>query len=137
METMTTVAINPQRYGKLLAKTLPVVIRTEEENTRLLAEVRKLMAKGDALSPEEEELLRLMVKLIEDYEERNYQLKEATPHEVLRELMRVRGARQRDLWNVFGSKGIASEVCNGKRGISKKQAKTLGEFFHVSPALFF
>lgn len=41
-----------------------------------------------------------------------------------------------DLWPVFGSKGIASEVPRGKRGISKTQAKALGEFFHVSPELF-
>ena len=41
-----------------------------------------------------------------------------------------------DLWKLFGSKGVASEVVNGKRGISKAQAKALAEFFHVSPELF-
>jgi len=29
-----------------------------------------------------------------------------------------------------------SEAVNGKREISKSQAKALGEFFHVSPELF-
>ncbi|NJR75472.1 MAG: transcriptional regulator, partial [Scytonema sp. CRU_2_7] len=29
-----------------------------------------------------------------------------------------------------------SEIINGKRGISKAQAKVLGEFFHISPRLF-
>ena len=38
---------------------------------------------------------------------------------------------------IFGSQGVASEVLNGKRGISKAQAKALGEFFKVSPRLFF
>jgi HTH-type transcriptional regulator / antitoxin HigA len=38
---------------------------------------------------------------------------------------------------VFGSQGIVSEVLSGKRSISKAQAKALGEFFKVSPTLFF
>jgi len=36
----------------------------------------------------------------------------------------------------FGSKGITSEVLNGKRGISKEMARKLGEIFHVPPAVF-
>ena len=51
--------------------------------------------------------------------------------------MSQRGLKQKDLVSVFGSQGIASEVLNGKRDISKAIAKALGEFFHVSPALFF
>lgn len=38
---------------------------------------------------------------------------------------------------VIGSRGVVSLVVNGKRGISKAQAKALGEFFHVSHTLFF
>lgn len=134
---MTAVAaINHQRYGRLLTKTLPSVIETEEENERMVAEVDALFAKGDDLSPEEEKLLKLMVLLIEDYESRTYQLKTAAPHEVLQELMQARGLKQRDLWQILGSKGVTSEVINGKRGISKRQAKALGDFFHISPVLF-
>jgi HTH-type transcriptional regulator / antitoxin HigA len=51
--------------------------------------------------------------------------------------MNDRGLKQKDLLGVFGSQGVASEVVNGKRSISKSQAKALGEFFHVSPTLFF
>ena len=40
------VKINPQRYGRLLARVLPVRIETEEENDRMLREVRKLIEKG-------------------------------------------------------------------------------------------
>jgi hypothetical protein len=29
--------VNPKRYGRLLARKLPAVIRTEEENERLIA----------------------------------------------------------------------------------------------------
>ena len=133
---MSTAVINPARYKRLLSKAMPVVIETEEENDRMLAEVEKLMAKGESLSPEEDALLRLMVTLIQDFEERFYQPREATPLEILRHLMDARDLRQSDLVKVFGSKGITSEVINGKRGISKSQAKALAKFFNVSAELF-
>jgi len=78
----------------------------------------------------------LLAILIEGYEDEHYQLQAATTHEILNELMLVRELKQKDLLEIFGSKGITSEVINGKRGISKSQAKALGDFFHVSPALF-
>ncbi len=37
---------------------------------------------------------------------------------------------------IIGSKGVVSEVVNGKREISKAQAKALGDFFHVDAGLF-
>jgi HTH-type transcriptional regulator / antitoxin HigA len=124
------------RYKRLLSQTMPVVIESEQENERMLAVVEKLMEKGEHLSPEEEKLLKLFARLIEDFEQRYYQPKEAAPLEVLHHLMDVRGVKQNHLWEVFGSKGIASEVLNGKRGISKTQARALADYFHVPADLF-
>ncbi|HLG13279.1 MAG TPA: transcriptional regulator [Blastocatellia bacterium] len=133
---MTVAAnIDPRKYGRLLARTLPVVIETEADNERMLAEADRLMDK-DKLSPEESKLFDLMVRLIEDFEERHYQINASTPHGILRELMAARGVTSKDLWGLFGSKGTASEVINGKRSISKAHAKALGEFFRVSAELF-
>ncbi len=115
---------------------MPVIIETEQENERTLKVIEKLMEKGENLSPEEEKLLKLLTSLVEDFEERYYRPREATPLEVLHHLMESRGAKQTDLWNVFGSKGIASEVLNGKRGISKTQARALANYFHVQADLF-
>lgn len=128
--------IDPQKYGKLLARVRPTLIRTEEENERMLTLVTQLMAKGNALTPEEGELLRLVGKLVADFEEKFYHLDNASPHEVLRELMDARGLKQSDISRVLGSKVRASEVINGKRAISKAQAKVLAEFFNVSAELF-
>lgn len=129
------VEVNLRRYGRLLAATVPGVIKTEQENERLLAEVDKLMRKK-SLSPEEEKLLDLLVALIEDFEEQHYQLNASTPHAILKELMEARGVKASELWKLFGSKGVASEVINGKRAISKAQAKALAEYFKVSADLF-
>ena len=123
------------QYGKLLSRVLPAVIETEKENQRMLAELNKLMDKPN-LSPAESKLFDLMVRLIEDFEEQHYELNASTPNGILRELMEARGVKQRDLWELFGSKGTASEVINGKRSISKTQAKALGKYFRVSPELF-
>lgn len=102
----------------------------------MLALVEQLMAKGNSLTPEEGELLSLIGKLIADFEAEFYHLDDAEPHEVLQELMAARGLKQGDLAQLLGSKGRVSEVVNGRRAISKAQAKTLANFFHVSPELF-
>src|ERR1044072_2153867 len=128
--------IDPVRYRRLLSRTMPVVIETEEENERMLTVVEKLMNKGENLSAEEEKLLKLLARLIEDFEQRVYHPPEADPLEVLHPLMEARGIKQSQLWEVFGSKGIASEVLNGKRGISKTHARALADYFHVPADLF-
>jgi HTH-type transcriptional regulator/antitoxin HigA len=128
--------INETRYRRLLSRTMPVVIETEEENERMLAIVEKLMDKGENLLPEEDKLLKLLARLIEDFEKQYYQPEDATPLEVLQHLMESRDVKQTHLWEVFGSKGIASEVLNGKRGISKTHARALADYFHVTADLF-
>jgi HTH-type transcriptional regulator / antitoxin HigA len=126
-----------QEYCRLLTVVQPKVIETEEENEFYLAEVSKLMQLGENLSPAQEQLLKLLVNLIENFEDQQYQLNPATPLEILQEFVSDRGLKQKDLLSVFGSQGIVSEVLSGKRSISKAQAKSLGEFFKVSPTLFF
>ena len=128
--------IDPARYRRLLSRTMPVVIETEEENERMLVTAEKLMKKGENLSAEEEKLLKLLARLIEDFEQRYYRPNEAEPLEVLHHLMEARGVKQSQLWELFGSKGIASEVLNGKRGISKTHARALANYFHVPVDLF-
>lgn len=128
--------IDPTRYKRLLSQAMPVIIETEAENERMLKVIEKIMDKGENLSPEEEKLLKLLTRLVEDFEERYYHPRDASPLEILQHLMEAREVKQTHLWEVFGSKGIASEVLNGKRGISKSHAKALAEYFHVQADLF-
>ena len=128
--------IDPARYRRLLSRTMPVVIETEEENARMLTIVEKLMKKGENLTAEEEKLLKLLARLVEDFELRYYKPRDAEPLEVLHHLMEERGIKQSQLWDLFGSKGVASEVLSGKRGISKTHARALADYFHVPADLF-
>ncbi len=134
--SVTQSKIDPLRYSRLVAKARPAVIKTEEENNRMLALVERLMAKGESLTAEEGELLELLSSLIADFEEKTYAIKEPSPLAMLRHLMDARGLTAKDLWDVLGSKGVTSEVLNAKRGLSKTHIKKLATFFNVSPELF-
>jgi HTH-type transcriptional regulator/antitoxin HigA len=133
---MSNAAINETAYAKLLRKTLPRPIRTEEDNKRYLRLVEHLMDLGERLAPEQRDLMDLLVMLIERFEAERYSLNAASPAEMLRELMQARGMKPAGLAALIGSKGVASEILNGKRGLSKTNIKRLAEYFHVSPEVF-
>lgn len=130
------------KYIKLLEDTVPTLIEDEDDYRRIGSEVSRIKAQGEDLTPEEVKLLKLLLSLMQQYENSRLQQispEDATvpPHAVLRELMNIRGLKQKDLQQFFGGhKSNTSAVLNGNRPISKEQAKALGEFFHVSPALF-
>ena len=128
--------INRRKYGTLLANTLPRVIETPEELERLTREIEPLLNKGDRRTAEEEELCRLVLKLIDDYQREHQLIPRLQPHELLQSLLEESGKRQVDLLPVFGSRSRVSDAVNGKREISKAQAKRLGELFQLSPAAF-
>jgi HTH-type transcriptional regulator/antitoxin HigA len=127
--------INEARYAKLLAKTLPRPIRTEKENQRMTELLLKLDERED-LTVEEEQLAEMLAILIEDFEAKHCPLAPVLPHEALKELMEERGLRHSDISVVLGNKGVTSEILNGKRSVSKTQAKKLAEFFRVPVELF-
>ncbi|MGL5941476.1 MAG: helix-turn-helix domain-containing protein [Waterburya sp.] len=130
-----TFTFNTAVYCNLLNEFVPRVIETEEEYDRALAVAEKLTFKKDRTF-EEKALHKLLVTLIEVYETENYPMEESTPHEILQHLMESSGTRQADLVGIIGSSGVVSEIVNGKRAISKAQAKALGEYYKVSPSVF-
>ena len=95
------------------------------------------MDKGeDHLSPEESALLETMAILIQAHDDRRHPLAALTPHEMLRYLMKISGRTAEDLLPIFATRGRVSEVMNGRRSISKEQAKKLAAFFKVTADLF-
>lgn len=112
--------IKPQKYGKLLARDLLRLIRTEAENERMLTLVKQLMAKGKSLTPEEGELLKLIGRLIADFEERSYKLGDAEPHEILRELMAARGLKQPTFQKFLGQKSELQKSSMGSELLRRK-----------------
>ncbi len=133
---MSSLAASPE-YGALLKKVSPKVIRTEKENEAYTKILYDLDRRSKTLTRAEKELAELLTLLIEDFEEKQYQLPRAKPLDVLRFLMDQHGLWQKDLADGFGSPSIVSEVLSGKRELNKEHIKRLSERFHVSPELFF
>jgi HTH-type transcriptional regulator/antitoxin HigA len=127
--------VDRKEYAGLLRKILPRVIHTEEENERCLTVLEALDGRDD-LSVEEERMAELLTLLIENYEERTYQLPKASPVDVVRHLMEANDLRQAQMLDIFGSPSVVSEVLSGKRELSKAHIERLCSRFHVSPELF-
>ena len=130
-----TLTFSPDTYGSLLAQYQPKPITTEAENQSAIALAEELEHK-DNLTQEEITLLELLYVLIEQFENDNYPITEGSPLEILRHLMEENKIKQEELIGIIGSRGVVSEVVNGKRGISKNQAKALADFFHIDVSLF-
>ena len=131
-----TAEIDERRYGRLLARALPHVIKTEEENEEGLEHIRQLMKKGDGRTPEEDALLELLVALVEKFEAEHYEIPEAAPHEVLEFMLEQRELRPVHLVPIFGSRGHVSDILSGRRKITAGKARELGAFFGLDPGLF-
>ena len=78
---LNAVEFDSAKYRKLVEEAMPVVIETEAENERLLAIVEPMMRRD--LSPEEAKLFDLLVKLIEDFEDRHYPMGQGSAAEIL------------------------------------------------------
>jgi HTH-type transcriptional regulator / antitoxin HigA len=130
-----TLTTNPESYAQLLAKYQPKVIETGAENDLAIALVQELEHKVNR-TLQEDAILELLVTLIEKFEDEQYPIPSGTPHSMLLHLMEASDMKQENLVGIIGSRGVVSEVVNGKRSISKAQAKALAEFFSVDVGLF-
>jgi HTH-type transcriptional regulator/antitoxin HigA len=73
--------------------------------------------------------------LIENYENQESVIKEASPVDVLKYLMQEHGLKQSDLKEI-GSQGVVSEILTGKRTLNLEQIKKISNRFQVSPLVF-
>ena len=134
--TVSSRRFSRRKYAALLTETLPRVVETPEELERLASQIEPLLEKGESRTIEEEALCRLVLSLIDNYQRAQQHIPKMKPHELLQALLEESGKRQADLVPVFGSRSRVSDAVNGKRAISKGQAKRLGEFFNISSVAF-
>ena len=130
-----TLTFDSDKYSSLLSQYQPRIIKNEDENEIFLEIVESLLSREN-LTPEEDTLLELLVKLIEDFEEKHYELNASTPQSRLIHLMEARSLEPADLIEIIGTIEMVTELINGQLEITKKQAEALGKFFHVNPGLF-
>ena len=130
-------AIDEKKYGRLLAKYLPAVIRSDDEHDRL-AELLMKLALSDQRTAEEERLIELLERLVDDYDERRMKgsLEVLEPLALLEHLMEEGGLKQVDLVDCFGSQSVVSAVMAGKRQINSEHARRLARRFGLPLAMF-
>ena len=127
---MAKIIYNLKEYSALLGEALPGVIDSLDEYHRIEEIFNNLFKENR--SPEEDKLFNLLANLLEDYERRLLpSLEKSSPLETLRFLIQENSLRQADLAEVFVTQSVVSEVLNGKREITKNQAKALAQKFSL------
>jgi HTH-type transcriptional regulator/antitoxin HigA len=139
--------MNYQLYGEMLKEAKPSIIDSPEEHDRLLTIAENLMERGSSLGPEERKLLELIVFLIQDFEKSieiddtaedddNGEAEPPAAHVTLQRLLDSRGLKPDDIADVFGNPYNTQLVLEGKKPISRGQAKSLARYFRVPDKLF-
>ena len=82
-----------------------------------------------------EALLHLVGSYISEYEEANIPEPIGSPIEALEYLMEEHGLTRKDLTEI-GSRGVLSEIFNGKRKLNKRQIMALSTRFKCNPLTF-
>src|SRR5262245_44227351 len=102
-----------REYDQLLHTIQPRVPRSRDENERLLAEIEKLMGKGESnLTEAEDAMLGVLFSLSREYEQRSYRRKKSTPAEMLEFLIEQNKVTPAELPL---SPSRVSEILSGKR----------------------
>jgi len=124
-------------YDHVAARQPPRAIHTEQEHRHWRRVLDNMMAKPEAeITAAEARYAETVALLIEAYERRRYPLLQASPAEVLAELMAAHHLKQKELVDIFGSEAAASYAVQGKRNLTVNQIRRLAAKFHVSPAVF-
>ena len=135
---MSRTGIDQQEYRKLVSEFPVRIIRSEEENQEFLLKLEQLNERWDFLSEGERVLYKTIRLLVEHFEQEHYDLGDATPIEVINELMEANGLKQKDLvGSIFETASVVSEVLSGKRPLTVEHIRRLSKRFGVSPAVFF
>jgi HTH-type transcriptional regulator / antitoxin HigA len=114
----------------------PQPITSEAQNEYYTELLHNLVMRGH-LTRAEEKYVELLTLLIETYENEHYEIREASPIEILTELLAANNLRQKDLIEIFGSESMVSMVLNGVRTLSTEHIRKLSHRFRISPAAFF
>ncbi|WP_315789042.1 transcriptional regulator [Fischerella sp. JS2] len=127
---------NNLTYTELLINFPPRIIKSEEDFQKTQACVDRLLDKGE-LTQAEEDYLDLLGVLISEYEQGQDLVPDIYGVELLKVLIEELNLKQKDLVPIFKTESIVSDVLNGKRKLTVEHIQKLGEFFKVSPVVFF
>lgn len=130
----------PDQYMKLIGDFPPRPIRSKADYRRATQILDSFgMRPEESLSTAEQDYIEILMMITEEYA-RTHQFTaapDASPLDVLKHLMEENDMNTSDLGRLLGSKGVASEILNGKRALSKAHMGALAKRFHVNVSVFF
>jgi HTH-type transcriptional regulator / antitoxin HigA len=121
-----------------LVTELPIrPITTAAEYAAAQAILDRLIGRSD-LTTGQRDYLAAIVRFVADYEQLKWPIdsEKMSPLEALSFLMEENEMSTTDLGYVVGSRGLASEILNGKRGLCKMVIGRLAHRFKVNPSVF-
>jgi len=92
-----------------------------------LERLQHLVAQPQGLDDQESKEAELLSLLLEDYEQKNYEIKEAGPVETIKFRMSELGLKQVDLVPYLGTKSRVSEILNEKRPLTVPMIRALSQ----------
>ena len=115
----------------------PKPIASQAQNERYTALLLK-MERQKHLTAAEKAYMEVLTLLVEAYEDEQYPIDDASPREVLAELIAANELRQKDLVpSVFGSEGVVSDILSGRQELNLGHIERLSKRFKLSPEVFF
>jgi HTH-type transcriptional regulator/antitoxin HigA len=115
----------------------PKPIASQAQNERYTALLLK-MERQKHLTATEKAYMEVLTLLVEAYEDEHCPIDDASPREVLAELIAANELRQKDLVpSVFGSEGVVSDILSGRQELNLGHIERLSKRFNVSPEVFF
>src|SRR5579862_4873077 len=95
----------PEKYELEIGAPAPISSARQHEEYLVVLE---RLARNVNATAEEEKYARLLVALVEAYEQEQHTIPDASPTELLRTLMAANGLRQKDLASLLGSESVVS-----------------------------
>jgi HTH-type transcriptional regulator/antitoxin HigA len=119
------------RYLTLVRKFPLRPLRTEEENDQAIQVISSLGSR--ALDPDGRDYLAVLIRLIEDFEEKQYPMPRVHGRAMMRHLIESRGMTQAVVASETGiAESALSEMLAGKRQMAVKHVKALARYFGVT-----
>jgi HTH-type transcriptional regulator/antitoxin HigA len=106
-------------------------LRSEADYDWALGEIAGYFVDLPAMGSEAAARFDVLADLIEAYERRAWPIAPAEPLDAIRYAMELKGLTQTDLASVLGSRSRASEVLNGRRGLTPSMMAKLHRHWGV------
>lgn len=111
------------------------IIKTKKEYELATKRLEELSTNPPEENSQEGRELMLLGYLIDQYEERTFEVQYPQPIDAIKIRMKDLGLKINDLLNIFGDRGTASKVLNNQRGLSLSMIRQLADRLSIPVSL--